>query len=181
MLEITPTNTDVLILELSLFQDDRGYFLEAYNKREVSETLGIHLEFVQDNFSHSKKGVLRGLHYQLPNAQGKLIRVISGSVFDVSVDLKESSPTFGKWTGLHLSEDEPRIVWIPPGFAHGFLVLSDTADLMYKTTAYYDPSAEHCLKWDDPFVGIEWPIKMAPILSKKDRKGKFINDLPLFP
>lgn len=171
---------DIKILEPKVFGDDRGFFFESYNQRIIAENLGIKAEFVQDNHSFSQQGVLRGLHYQLRKPQGKLVRVVSGEAFDVAVDMRESSPTFGKWVGVHLSAQNKKIFWVPPGFAHGFLVLSPQADFLYKTTEYYDPSSEFCLSWDDPDVGIQWPISQKPSLSAKDSIGKSLKEAPLF-
>jgi len=178
---ITTDISDVKILEPKVFGDDRGFFLESFNKRLIAEKLGIQNDFVQDNHSHSAKGVLRGLHFQTKHIQGKLVRVVRGEVFDVAVDLRKSSPTFGKWIGVHLSAENKRMLWIPPGFAHGFLVLSDQADFLYKATDYYDPASENCLKWDDPTVGVNWPLNGAlPSISSKDNLGKSFKDIPLF-
>lgn len=179
--KVVTTNTSVLLLEPKVFSDARGFFFESYNRKLLADLIGVKEPFVQDNHSRSKKMVLRGLHYQLPKAQGKLVRVVSGAVYDVSVDMRRSSPTFGHWTGLHLVAEKEQMVWIPPGFAHGFVVLSESADFLYKTTDYYDPEAEHCLKWNDPTVGIRWPITLEPIMSFKDAHGKPFNTLPYFP
>jgi dTDP-4-dehydrorhamnose 3,5-epimerase len=160
---------EVLMLEPRVFGDERGFFMESYNRRAFDEAVGTLVEFVQDNHSRSSKGVLRGLHYQLPpHAQGKLVRVTSGRVFDVAVDLRRSSPRFGRWVGFELSAENHRQLWIPPGFAHGFLVLSDHADFLYKTTEYYARGAEASLRWDDADVAIAWPACDALILSDKD-------------
>lgn len=169
-LKVTPTAIPgVLILEPRVFGDERGFFLESFNQRAFNEATGLDLQFVQDNHSRSAKGVLRGLHYQLPpHEQGKLVRVVRGSVFDVAVDIRRDSPTFGKWVGVELSEDNHRQLWIPPGLAHGFLVTSESADFLYKTTAYYMPEAERCIRWNDTTLGIEWPLNTTPTLSAKD-------------
>lgn len=169
-LKVTPTAIpDVLIIEPRMFGDARGFFFESFNQRAFQQATGLDLHFVQDNHSRSAKGVLRGLHYQLPpHAQGKLVRVVRGSVFDVAVDIRRDSPTFGKWVGVELSEENHRQLWIPPGLAHGFLVTSESADFLYKTTAYYMPEAERCIRWDDPTLGIEWPLNAPPTLSAKD-------------
>ena len=161
---------EVLILESQVFGDARGFFMESFSQRAFDEAVGRHVEFVQDNHSRSARGVLRGLHYQLsPHAQGKLVRVTSGAVFDVAVDMRRSSPRFGRWTGVELSEENRRQLWIPPGFAHGFLVLSEIADFLYKTTDYYAPQAEASVRWDDPALGIRWPdVDGGPVLSAKD-------------
>lgn len=167
---VTPTALpDILILEPRRFGDARGFFVESFNARRFAEATGVHAEFVQDNHSRSAQGVLRGLHYQIRQPQGKLVRVVRGRVFDVAVDLRRSSPAFGRWAGVELSEDNHRQLWIPPGFAHGFLVLSESADFLYKTTDYYAPEHERCVRWDDPSIGIDWPIRgQAPLLSAKD-------------
>ena len=173
----------LLILEPKVFGDARGFFMESYNARTFHEAAGLDVHFVQDNHSRSAKGVLRGLHYQLQQAQGKLVRVVRGSVFDVAVDLRKASPTFGLWAGVELSEENQRQVWIPPGFAHGFLVTSDSADFLYKTTDYYAPQHERCLLWNDPVVGVAWPLAQidgAPQLSAKDVAGKGLADCEVF-
>lgn len=162
---------DVHILEPTVFGDDRGFFFESYNEKVFAELTGQTVQFVQDNHSRSVKNVLRGLHYQIKNPQGKLVRVISGKVFDVAVDLRKSSPTFGHWVGEILSEENKRLFWVPPGFAHGFLVMSDTADFIYKTTDYYAPEYERTLAWDDPVLNIDWPLSENPALSTKDQSG----------
>ncbi|WP_313950511.1 dTDP-4-dehydrorhamnose 3,5-epimerase [Accumulibacter sp.] len=161
---------EVLIVEPIVFGDPRGFFLESWNRKTFA-SLGLELDFVQDNHSRSRKGVLRGLHYQLHQPQGKLVRVTHGAVFDVAVDLRRSSPHFGRWEGIELSAENQRMFWIPPGFAHGFLVLSETADFLYKTTEYYAPEHERCLLWNDPEIGICWPLDGEPALSAKDRVG----------
>ena len=171
---------NVFILEPKVFGDARGFFMESYNATTTREALSITADFVQDNHSRSTKGVLRGLHYQIRQPQGKLVRVVKGSVFDVAVDLRRSSPTFGQWTGVELSEDNHRQFWIPPGFAHGFVVLSNSADFLYKTTAYYAPEHERCLLWNDPMIGIVWPIDGAPILSEKDAQGLILDRAEVF-
>jgi dTDP-4-dehydrorhamnose 3,5-epimerase len=167
----------VLILEPKVFGDTRGFFMESFNQKAFDAAVGHHVEFVQDNHSRSTKGVLRGLHYQLPpHAQGKLVRVTSGSVFDVAVDVRDGSPTFGHWVGAELSGENHRQLWIPPGMAHGFLVTSDSADFLYKTTDFYAPRAEGCVLWSDPAVGIEWPdIGMAPQLAAKDAAAPVLS------
>ena len=173
--KITITNTeieDVLIVTPALFRDPRGFFLESYSRRDF-EMAGIRGEFVQDNHSRSTKGVLRGLHYQFPHAQDKLIRVTFGSIYDVAVDIRTGSPTYGKWVGVMLSENSPEMLYIPAGFAHGFVVISDIAEVQYKVNEYYDPSAEGGIRWDDPDIGILWPLHENgiefPLLSEKDR------------
>ena len=173
-MKVTPTALEgVLILEPKVFGDERGFFLESFNQRAFDEAVGHHLDFVQDNHSRSARGVLRGLHYQMPpHAQGKLVRVTQGTVFDVAVDVRRGSPSFGKWVGVELSGENHRQFWIPPGFAHGFLVLSESADFLYKTTGYYAPNAERSIRWDDAQLRIGWPdIGMAPIVSAKDAQG----------
>jgi dTDP-4-dehydrorhamnose 3,5-epimerase len=171
---------DVLVLEPRVFPDERGFFLESWNARDFRAAIGLEVAFVQDNHSRSKRGVLRGLHYQVVQPQGKLVRVVRGRVFDVAVDLRRSSPTFGRWAGVELSEDNHRQVFVPPGFGHGFLVVSDEADVLYKTTDYYAPQHERCLIWNDPDVGIDWPLSGKPLLSAKDRVGLRLNQLDLF-
>lgn len=163
---------EVLIIEPKVFGDARGFFFESYNARAFAQATGLDVNFVQDNHSRSARGVLRGLHYQLKQAQGKLVRVVRGSVFDVAVDVRKSSPTFGRWVGVELSESNQRQMWVPAGFAHGFLVTSDSADFLYKTTDYYAPEHERCIAWNDPAIGIEWPLDSgAPALSAKDQQG----------
>ncbi len=161
---------DVLILEPKVYGDARGFFFESWNERAF-EAAGIHARFVQDNHSRSARNVLRGLHYQISHPQGKLLRVVHGAVFDVAVDIRKSSPTFGKWVGFELSAENKRVAWVPEGFAHGFLVLSDSADVLYKATAYFAPESERTIAWNDPDLGIAWPLLGAPILSDKDRRG----------
>lgn len=180
----TPSIPDVLILEPQVFGDARGFFLESFNQQVFRQATGLQVDFVQDNHSRSAKGVLRGLHYQLHQPQGKLVRVVRGRVFDVAVDIRRSSPTFGKWVGVELSEDNHRQFWVPAGFAHGFVVLSDSADFLYKTTAYYAPRHERCIAWDDPAIGIEWPLREAgipaPLLSAKDQAGARLHTAEVF-
>ena len=171
-MKVTPAAiADVLILEPRRFGDARGWFMEVYNRRAFQEATGIDTEFVQDNQSRSEKNVLRGLHYQIRQPQGKLIRVVVGTVWDVAVDLRRKSPTFGKWAAVELTAASPRQVWVPPGFAHGFLVLSDVAEIQYKTTNYYAPEHERALRWNDPELGIAWPLTGEPILADKDRNA----------
>jgi dTDP-4-dehydrorhamnose 3,5-epimerase len=173
---------DVLIIEPKVFGDERGFFYESYNARAFQEATGVSEPFVQDNHSRSQKGVLRGLHYQLENTQGKLVRVTAGEVLDVAVDIRRSSPTFGQWVSARLSAQNNRQLWIPQGFAHGFLVLSDYAEFLYKTTDYYVPSAERCISWDDPTLAIDWQLNDAsPQLSTKDQNGKRLQEADLFP
>ena len=163
---------DVLLLEPRVFGDERGFFLESFNQRDFSELAGLHVNFVQDNHSRSTRHVLRGLHFQATQPQGKLVRVTAGEVFDVAVDIRRNSPTFGKWAGEILSAANKRQLWIPPGLAHGFLVLSETADFLYKTTDYYAPENERCIAWNDPTLGIDWPLGgVMPQLSSKDAAG----------
>jgi dTDP-4-dehydrorhamnose 3,5-epimerase len=160
---------DVKLLKPKLFGDERGFFMESYNQKTLQDLCGLDVDFVQDNPSRSTKNVLRGLHYQMEQAQGKLVRVVSGEVFDVAVDLRQSSATFGQWAGTVLSGQNHHQFYVPPGFAHGFVVLSDTADFLYKTTDYYAPQYEKCIRWDDPDIGIEWPMDAEPSLSEKDK------------
>ncbi len=162
----------VVLMEPKVFGDARGFFLESFNRRVFTELTGVDRDFVQDNHSRSARGVLRGLHYQILQPQGKLVRVVAGAVFDVAVDLRRSSPTFGQWFGAELSADNKRVMWIPPGFAHGFLVTSDSAEFLYKTTDYWAPEHERSLMWNDPAVGVRWPVEGEPLLSQKDRAGK---------
>ena len=170
---VTPTAiADVLILEPKVFGDARGVFYESFNARDFAQATGLDVHFVQDNHSKSAQGVLRGLHYQIQHPQGKLVRVVQGEVFDVAVDLRKSSPTFGQWVGVHLSADNHRQLWVPPGFAHGFVVLSESAEFLYKTTDYYAPEFERCLAWDDPSLNIAWPLDgVSPLVSAKDALG----------
>jgi dTDP-4-dehydrorhamnose 3,5-epimerase len=170
----------VLILEPRVFGDDRGFFFESYNKKAYQKA-GITTEFVQDNHSRSVRNVLRGLHYQIKQPQGKLIRVIQGEVFDVAVDIRKSSPHFGKWVGFNLSAENKRVAWIPPGFAHGFLVLSEVAEFLYKATDYWAPEHERCIAWNDPELAINWPLQGEPILSAKDKLGQALKNAELFP
>jgi dTDP-4-dehydrorhamnose 3,5-epimerase len=172
---------EVLILEPRVFGDERGFFYESFNARAFKQATGRTCEFVQDNHSRSQRGVLRGLHYQLQQAQGKLVRVTAGVVYDVAVDIRRSSPTFGRWVGVHLSAENKRQLWLPEGFAHGFLVLSEYAEFLYKTTDYYAPAHERCIRWDDPSLAIDWPLDSAPQLSAKDQAGLSLADAELFP
>ncbi|MCI3912804.1 dTDP-4-dehydrorhamnose 3,5-epimerase [Pseudomonas viridiflava] len=171
---------DVLILEPNVFGDERGFFYESFNAKAFSEATGLDRQFVQDNHSRSQKGVLRGLHYQIDNAQGKLVRVTAGKVLDVAVDIRRSSPTFGQWVAVELSAENARQLWVPEGFAHGFVVLSDYAEFLYKTTDYYTPSAERCISWNDPDLAIDWQLDAAPQLSAKDQQGKSLKEAELF-
>jgi dTDP-4-dehydrorhamnose 3,5-epimerase len=172
---------DVVILEPRVFGDERGFFFESWNARDFGAAVGSDVRFMQDNHSRSKRGVLRGLHYQIIQPQGKLVRVARGRVFDVAVDLRKSSATFGRWVGVELSDDNHRQVWVPPGFAHGFLVLSDWADFLYKTTDYYAPQHERCLLWNDPDVAVDWPLQGEPVLAAKDRAGLALRRAEAFP
>jgi len=180
-MNIIPTDIpEVLIVEPKVFGDDRGFFFESFNERAWRETTGLESRFVQDNHSRSAKGVLRGLHYQIRQAQGKLVRVVEGEVFDVAVDIRKSSPTFGKWVGIHLSAENKRQFWVPEGFAHGFLVLSDFAEFLYKTTDYYAPEHERAILWNDPDLAIEWPFDGEPLLSEKDAAAPRFRDAEYF-
>lgn len=173
---------DLKIIEPKVFGDDRGFFFESYNQNNLKSLAGISEDFVQDNHSRSSQGVLRGLHYQLKNPQGKLVRVVTGEVYDVVVDLRKSSKTFGKWVGVHLSEQNKRMLFVPAGFAHGFLVLSESADFLYKTTSFYDPESERCLMWNDEDLAITWPLDgKNPILSSKDILGTTFKMVETFP
>jgi dTDP-4-dehydrorhamnose 3,5-epimerase len=176
---IETTLPGVLLIEPKVLGDARGFFLESWNRQTFAE-LGLDLDFVQDNHSRSARGVLRGLHYQLNEPQGKLVRVVSGAVFDVAVDLRKSSPNFGQWVGHELSADNRRMLWIPPGFGHGFLVLSDMADFLYKTTAYYAPQWDRGIRWDDPQIGVAWPLDGAPTLSDKDQVQPLLKDAEVY-
>lgn len=177
-MKVIDTNiTDVKIIEPKIFGDERGFFLESFHAERYKMELGTNVDFVQDNHSRSQKGVLRGLHFQRSKPQGKLVRVVRGEVFDVTVDIRKDSPTFGVWEGVLLSEENKRQFWVPPGLAHGFLVLSDVADFEYKCTEYYDPSDEGCLLWNDETIGIKWPINAIPTLSQKDKNASRFNDL----
>ncbi|WP_422421929.1 dTDP-4-dehydrorhamnose 3,5-epimerase [Pseudomonas sp. GZD-222] len=178
---ITTDLPGVLIIEPKVFGDERGFFYESFNAKAFKEQTGVSTTFVQDNHSRSQKGVLRGLHYQLENTQGKLVRVTHGEVLDVAVDVRRSSPHFGQWVGIRLSADNRRQLWIPEGFAHGFVVLSDSAEFLYKTTDYYNPAAERCIRWDDPDLAIDWQLSEGPQLSAKDQLGKSLKDLDLLP
>jgi dTDP-4-dehydrorhamnose 3,5-epimerase len=171
---------DVLIIEPKVFGDARGFFFESFNQRAFNEAVGLNVQFVQDNHSRSARGVLRGLHYQIQQSQGKLVRVVRGAVFDVAVDLRKSSATFGQWVGAELSEENARQMWVPAGFAHGFLVLSETADFLYKTTDYYVPEYERSIIWNDPDIGIRWPLVNEPLLSEKDKRADCFKKAELF-
>jgi len=169
----------VLLMEPKVFGDSRGFFMESWNRKTFAD-LGLDLDFVQDNHSRSSQGVLRGLHYQLNQPQGKLVRVVSGAVFDVAVDLRRSSPHFGRWVGYELSAENHRMLWIPPGFGHGFLVLSESADFLYKTTAYYAPEWDRGVRWNDPAIGIQWPLEGSPLLSAKDQIQPLLKDAEVY-
>ena len=180
-MNVIPTNVpDVLIIEPRVFGDDRGFFFESYNQRAFEDKAGITLSFVQDNHSRSVKGVLRGLHYQIQQPQGKLVRASVGTVYDVAVDIRQSSPTFGQWAGCTLSAENKRQLWVPPGFAHGFVVVSDVAEVLYKATDFYAPQHERSILWNDPAIGIEWPIDGEVTLSKKDEEGKLLKEAEVF-
>ncbi len=172
---------EVLIIEPKVFGDARGFFYESFNAKAFAQATGVSAEFVQDNHSRSQKGVLRGLHYQIEHAQGKLVRVTTGEVLDIAVDIRRSSKTFGQWVGVRLSAENHRQLWVPQGFAHGFVVLSDYAEFLYKTTDYYTPAAERCIRWDDPALAIDWQLDQAPLLSAKDQQGSDLKDADLFP
>lgn len=170
---VTKTNLpEVLVLQPKVFGDARGFFFESFNARDFAEATGLNLQFVQDNHSRSSRGVLRGLHYQIKHSQGKLVRVVAGEVFDVAVDMRKDSPQFGQWTGCHLTAENAKQMWVPPGFAHGFFVMSESADFLYKTTDYWYPEHERCLLWNDPELAIEWPLgEISPLLAAKDAAG----------
>lgn len=182
-MQVRSTNIpDVKIIEPEFFGDERGFLFESFSARRYADEVGIRSGFVQHNHSQSGSGVLRGLHYQLTHAQGKLVRSVAGDIFDVAVDIRRSSTTFGRWVGVILSAENRRQLWVPPGFAHGFLVLGDAAEVLYKVTEYYDPSDEQCLAWDDPTVAVEWPLGgRVPKISKRDRTGLKFNQIPTFP
>lgn len=181
MKRIPTAITDIILLEPNVFGDDRGFFYESWNRRTLSG-LGISADFVQDNHSKSQQGVLRGLHYQIKQPQGKLVRVVAGAVYDVAVDLRRWSPTFGKWVEFTLSAENKRMAWIPPGFGHGFYVTSPSAEFLYKTTEYYNPEHERSLLWNDPALGIPWPLNgTEPLLAAKDKAGVLLKDAELFP
>lgn len=171
---------EVMVLEPDVFADARGFFYESFNQKAFNETCGLDVSFVQDNHSRSTRGVLRGLHYQVRQPQGKLTRVVRGAVFNVAVDLRRSSPTFGKWVGVELSEDNKRQLWVPPGFANGFVVLGEAADFLYKTTDYYSPGHQRCIAWNDPAIGIKWPLTGAPKLSERDSQGALLGAAEVF-
>ena len=181
-MQIIPTTIpDILIIEPKIFGDERGFFYESFNERRFRELTGINPDFVQHNHSRSTGGVLRGLHYQIRQPQGKLVRVVIGEVFDVAVDIRRGSPSFGQWFGTLLSADNKRQMWVPPGFAHGFCVTSEIAEFLYLTTEYYAPEHERCIRWDDPELAISWPLSGEPNVSAKDRQGSPFKDADLFP
>lgn len=182
VMNLAPTDIgDVLVFEPRVFRDDRGFFFESWNARNFNRAVGSDIQFVQENHSHSARNVLRGLHYQIKQPQGKLVRAVRGRIFDVAVDIRTSSPSYGHWTGVELSDENCRQLWVPAGFAHGFLVLSESADVLYKATDYYAPEHERCLAWNDPDVGIAWPpLQAAPILSPKDAAGLPLREAEVF-
>ena len=181
-MKVVPTEIpDVLIIEPKIFGDERGFFYESYSHTKFMEATGLDLEFVQDNHSRSARNVLRGLHYQIQQTQGKLVRVVKGEVLDVAVDIRKSSPTFGKWVSCILSGENKRQFWVPPQFAHGFVVLSESADFLYKTTDYYAPEHERCIIWNDPDLAIDWEITDSPIVSTKDKEGALLKEAEVFP
>ena len=181
-MNIVPTKiSEVLQIQPQVFADNRGFFLESYNQQKFIDKTGVSLNFVQDNHSYSKQNVLRGLHYQILQPQGKLVRAVVGSIFDVAVDIRRSSPTFGKWVGCELSAENKCQLWIPPGFAHGFLVFSEVAEVLYKTTNYYNPQGDRCILWNDPDLAIDWHLSAPPILSAKDQAGKAFAMAEVFP
>jgi dTDP-4-dehydrorhamnose 3,5-epimerase len=181
-MNVVPTEIpEVVIIEPKVFEDDRGFFFESFNRRTFAEKIGLEADFVQDNHSRSSQNVLRGLHYQIQQPQGKLVRVVAGAVFDVAVDIRKSAPTFGKWVGCLLSAENKRQLWVPVGFAHGFLVVSQTAEVLYKTTDYYAPGQERCILWNDPDLAINWDLTALPVLSAKDQAGQPFKAAELFP
>lgn len=171
---------EVLLIEPKVFGDDRGFFFESFNQQQFQQATGLDCDFVQDNHSRSAQHVLRGLHYQIKQPQGKLVRVVEGEVFDVAVDVRKSSPSFGQWVGEHLSAENKKMLWVPPGFAHGFVVLSEAAQFLYKTTDYYAPEHERCIVWNDPQINISWPVSGEPLLSDKDKAGALFKDAEVF-
>ena len=181
IMKITPTNIpDVLVIEPKVFGDARGFFYESFSQKAFNQATGLNLNYVQDNHSRSSKGVLRGLHYQIQQPQGKLVRVVRGAVFDVAVDIRKGSPTFGQWVGIELTEENHKQLWIPAGFAHGFLVTSESAEFLYKTTDYYAPEYERCIAWNDSTIGIQWPLDAEPQLSAKDLLGQTFASAEMF-
>ncbi|MBU1234713.1 MAG: dTDP-4-dehydrorhamnose 3,5-epimerase [Proteobacteria bacterium] len=180
-MKITATSIpDVLLIEPTVFGDERGFFFESYNEKIWEETTGLRTRFVQDNHSCSIAGVLRGIHYQIKQPQGKMVRVVSGEVFDVAVDLRRSSPTFGQWVGERLSAQNKKCLWVPEGFGHGFLVLSEVAEFLYRTTDFWAPQHERCIIWNDPDIGIQWPLSGQPVLSEKDSQGSLLSQAELY-
>jgi dTDP-4-dehydrorhamnose 3,5-epimerase len=179
-MKATTLFSDVMVLEPKVFGDERGFFFESFNQRRFEEAVGRCVTFVQDNHSRSAKGVLRGMHYQIEQPQGKLLRVVVGEIYDVAIDLRRSSATFGRWAGVALSSENRRQLWVPEGFAHGFLVLSECAEVLYKTTDYWAPEHERCLAWNDPRIGIDWPLSVEPMLSSKDRQGMPLESAQVF-
>lgn len=181
-MKVAPTELpEVLLIEPDVFGDDRGFFMESYNARRFREATGLDVEFVQDNHSRSVQGVLRGIHYQVVKPQGKLVRVVAGRVFDVVVDLRRSSPCFGRWFGIELSDHNHRQLWVPPGFGHAFLVLSNSADFIYKTTEYWHKDYDRSLRWNDPAIGIQWPLQGDPILAAKDAAAPLLAQAEVYP
>jgi dTDP-4-dehydrorhamnose 3,5-epimerase len=181
-MNVVPTEIpEVLIIEPKVFEDDRGFFFESFNRRAFAKKTGVEADFVQDNHSRSSQNVLRGLHYQIQQPQGKLVRVVAGAVFDVAVDIRKSAPTFGKWVGCLLSAENKRQLWVPVGFAHGFVVVSQTAEVLYKATDYYAPGQERCILWNDPDLAINWELTAPPVLSAKDQAGQPFKAAELFP
>jgi dTDP-4-dehydrorhamnose 3,5-epimerase len=181
-MKVTPTAIpEVMLIEPAVFGDDRGFFFESHNARRFHELTGVDANFVQDNHSKSARNVLRGLHYQIRQPQGKLVRVVAGAIYDVAVDMRKSSHTFGRWVGVELTAENRRQLWVPPGFAHGFVVTSESAEVLYKTTDYWAPEHERSLMWNDPSLGIDWPIDGLPTLSAKDGQGKSLAEADLFP
>lgn len=181
-MDVTPTEIpEVVLIEPKVFGDDRGFFFESYNKQAFIDKAGVNLTFVQDNHSRSAKHVLRGLHYQIEQAQGKLIRVVVGSIYDVAVDIRRSSPTYGQWVGRLLSAENKHQLWVPPGFAHGFVVVSEVAEVLYKATDFYAPQHERSILWNDPDIGINWPLSEDPVLSQKDLAGQSFKDAEVYP
>jgi len=180
-MKATPlTIPEVVLIEPQVFGDDRGFFFESFNQAKFESAIGRQVQFVQDNHSRSSKNVLRGLHYQIQHPQGKLVRVVQGAVFDVALDIRRSSPTFGQYLGVELSAENKRMLWVPEGFAHGFVVLSDTAEFLYKTTDYWYPAHERCIRWDDPHLAIDWQLGAPPIVSAKDAQGKTLHEAECF-
>ncbi|MCE9620639.1 MAG: dTDP-4-dehydrorhamnose 3,5-epimerase [Planctomycetes bacterium] len=181
-MKFTPTDLpEVMLIEPEVFRDDRGFFFESFNSRAFQSATGCMDAFVQDDHSRSTRHVLRGLHYQIARPQGKIVRVVTGEIFDVAVDLRKSSPNFGRWVGTRLGAENRRALWIPRGFAHGFLTLSETAEVLYKHTDFWSPEHQRCIRWDDPATGIKWPLSATPILSAKDAAGSAFKDAELFP